>query len=523
MKKIATLLTIAALAIVLSCEEEPGPGPAAPQIPPPAEALVDLLPGSTRAAVRLLDLAGRWDELRAIPPLARLQDHLLNEVQLDPADVPEIAGRQAVIAMVADEATRRIVPVAILDPPSPAEALQRLAESDGLFASAARGVIWTGPASHARLVEHIAAGDGTSLHQAVDFSALDNRLPPGGLVRAALNPRALSDGLRRWAEFEGTGPAGSLARLLAVELEAVDVVGFRRDFVDGELVTDIWVGIDSEVVPEALTRALAAHRGPAVLPSPLPADVLVANSFRTEPEAGLAWLRTLAARDPRGPLRNLEFWIDEFETRSGRSVESDIVSALGERGLVLLIESEDDNALELVAILDAHDAGRLEAALIDLRDWLAEQIWGRTLGLAVPQHRDADDASGGVHKLDFWSPFGSLLGPAFQIVDDHLVVATSRSGLDRGVELARAASTWATPDWALGDGPADEIALIRTSTLARVLADRWAHSAGHGPPLGAIAEFLAGAGEGRVRVDYDEQGFRITATLRIDAAGSASE
>ncbi len=101
-----------------------------------------------------------------------------------------------------------------------------------------------------------------------------------------------------------------------------------------------------------------------------------------------------------------------------------------------------------------------------------------------------------------------------------MVVATSRHGLERGVELARLASTWVTPDWALADGPPDEIALIRTGPLARILVERAAQAPGHAPWLEAVAELLAGAEDGRVRVDYEEQGFRIRAALRIDTPAS---
>jgi hypothetical protein len=520
MKKIVTLLAIAALALALSCEDSRDPEPAAPQVQATAEDLVDLLPSSTLAAVKLLGLADRWDEVRALPPLARLQDRMLDHLGLAADDVPDIAGSQAVLALVTDDAARRLVLLAVLDPPSPARALQRLAESDALVAREARGALWIGSVNHASLIERIAAGDGTSLRQTVDFSQLGERLPAGGLVRAIINTPALSEALRRWAEFQSARPAAALARLVAADLEAVEVAGLRRDIVDGELVTDMWVGIDQAVVPEEFTRALSAERGPAALPRDLPANVMIAKAFRTEPETGLAWLRTLAANDPGGPLRNLEFWIDEFEARSGRNVETDIVDALGARGLLLLIEGDDDGALEMVAVLDARDPDRLEAALIDLRDWLADQIRGRSLGLALPKVKNADHARGAAHGLDFWSPFGSFSGPVFQLVADRLVFATSQRSLDLGARLARDAATWTPPDWALGDGPPDEVAWIRAGALARIFDAASIRAWSEAPDFGAIGEFLAGVGEGRVSVYYEEQGLRISAQIDLGAAGT---
>jgi len=516
MRRIATLFIIAALGTALACDDAPESGPAAPQLGSSAEDLIDLLPGSTLVAVELRDLDSRWDALRAIAPLARLQDHVLDELGLDAAAIPTIAGPRAVLAFVADDASRGIVPLVVLDPPSHEAALESLAASDALVAAQSRGAIWAGPAHHARLLERIAAGDGTSLRQAVDFLALAEHLPAGGLVRAVLNPKAFGEWLWRVAEFEGTRPVGKLARLLAVDCDAIEVAGFRRDIEDGELVTDVWVGIDGDVAPPELTRALATHRGPAQLPSQLPAGVIMAKSFRTEAEAGLATLRAHAARDPGGPLRNLDFWIDEFEAWSGRDVESDIVAALGAQGASLLLEGEDEGSLELVVILDADDPARLEAALIDLRNWVAEQIMGRSLGLALPQNRDGETESGAVHGLDFRGPFVNVSGPVFQLVDDHLVVATNRHTLELGVELAGSAETWVTPAWALADGPPDEIALIRTSALAGLLTAASSDVLGRASLGDAIADFLAATGEGRLRVYYEESGFRMSGQLGID-------
>ena len=516
MKRIAKILACLTIGLVIACDDTQDPGPAELQVQSTAEDLVGLLPSSTLAAAEFLNIDSRWSELRALPPLARLQDHVLSGLGLDADDVPAIAGSHAILALLEDE-SRRIVPIALLDPASPTDARQRLAESDDLVTVAARGAVWVGPAAHTRLVERTAAGDGTSLRKSIDFGLLARHLPAGGLVRVVLNPRALSAWLRRWAEYEGRSLARPLAQLFAADFEMVELAGFRRDIVDGQLMTDGWVGFASDVIPEAVTRALATERGPALLPAQLPGDAMLAKSFRTEPEAGLAWLRSVAERDPQGPLRNLDFWIAEFEARSGRDIETDIVGALGDRGLLLLLEGEA-GAPELVAILDTHDSERLVAALIDLRGWLAEQIRGRSLGLAQPRPRDAAGARGVVHGLDVWSPVGTLSGPVFQIVDDHLVVATSGRSLNVGVELARAASTWTTPVWALAEGPPDEIAVVQLGALAGLLFEGSTHPFDGTVWSQPLAEFLASTEEGRLRVFYEDGGFRINGGLRITAA-----
>jgi len=517
MRKTVIALACVVIGLVVGCEDAQKPGPAELRVQTAAEDLIGLLPSSALAAVELFGLGSRWDELRTIPPLAALQDRVLGTLGLEADDVPAIAGPRMVLGLVADEDSRRIVPLAVLDPLSPLDAMQCLSESDALFAVEARGALWAGPATQARLVERIAAGDGTSLHQAVDLGALAERLPAGGLVRAVLNPRAIAQWLRRWAEYQGTSPARALAQLIAADMEAIEVAGFRRDIVDGGLVTDVWVGIDDEIVPDAIVQALAADRGPAVLPLQLPADVVAAKAFRTESQAGLAWLRALAARDPNGPLRQLDFWIDEFEARSGRDVERDIIGALGERGLALFLEGGEGDGLEWLAVIDARDPQRLETALIDLRDWLGELIRGRTLGLA--RTHSQDEALGTAHALNLWSPFGSFSGPAFQLADDHLVVATSRRGLVLGLRLAGSAATWATPDWALVGGPPDEVAVVRLNELFSILTATRAIPLGRSDGLSAVAEFLAGTGDGRLRVDYSADGFRITGWLELDAGG----
>ncbi len=491
MRKITTLLTIATLGVALSCEESPDTGPAAPQLLSTVEDMVELLPGSTLAAVELINVAGRWDELRATPGIAGLQDRFLAELGLVADDVPGIAGEGMVMGLISDESSRHAVPVAVLDPPSRSEVLARLGASEALIAVEARGAIWVGVASHTAALERIATGDGTSIRQAVDLDELSDRLPPGGLVRGVVNPSALSEHLKRRSEYAAGRPVGKIASIIAADLEAIEVIGFRRDLVDGALVTDAWVGIDRDAVPEEVTRALATDdRGPAVLPTPLPENLIVAKGFRAEPEAALAWMRFLAERDPEGPLRNLDFWIEEFEARSARDVETDIVAAIGERGVSVVVESEGLFGVDFVVILEANEPERLEAALIDLRDWLAELIRGRTAGMV------------------------NLNGPIIQPVNDHLVIAMSWNALDLGAELAASADAWTTPDWALGEGPPDEIAVIRMNAVARLLGDR-VDSADPERWIDALIDFLAGAGDARIVEHFEDDGARVHGELDI--------
>ncbi|HSG82912.1 MAG TPA: hypothetical protein VLC48_11715, partial [Gemmatimonadota bacterium] len=295
--------------------------------------------------------------------------------------------------------------------------------------------------------------------------------------------------------------------------------GFQRDVVSGQIVTYGWIGIDTDVVPAAVRSAMATKRTPPAVPTDLPDDLFSVKSFRVEAEAGLAWLRAVAQRDPDGPLRNFEFWLHEFEARTERDVERDIVAPLGERGVVIMLAGDGaaDPAIDVVAIIDADDPPRLQASLVDLCDWLGEQVWGRSLGLVLPRTsrtRSGDDV---VHGIEFRTLLGSFNGPLFQLAGDHLVVALDPRGLQLGVELAATADTWVTPAWAMGlEGSADEIVLVRMGALGRVLASEPVYADDDPWFVEAIAEFLEGSGDGRLSVFWEPQGFRFAGHLQLD-------
>jgi hypothetical protein len=505
-----------ALGVGLACDDAPSPPPAPSSLESTGDDLVALLPRSAVAAAEFRDVAGRWDELRAIAPLARLQDRMLARLDLTANDVPAIAGTRAALAFVIDGETRRLVPLAVLDPPSPADAAARLRRSGALAVVESRGALWVGPAGQLPLLERVAAGDGTSFRQAVNFMALTERLPGGGLVRVAINPGALREYLRLRAEVEGSSLAGQLAALLRADLESVDVMGFQRDIAGGTINTAGWIGLNTELVAPAVRDAMAATRTPPVLPPDLPDDWLSVKSFRVEAEAGLAWLQALAVRDPSGPLRNLEFWLSEFEQRTGRDVERDLVAPLGERGLVLMLAGGTDPVIDVVAIIDADDPPRLQASLVDLCDWLGEQVWGRSLGLVRPRTSQARSGDDVVHGIEFRSLVGSFKGPVFQLAGDHLVIALGPDALQLGVELAATKDEWTTPAWAEGpEGPADEIAWIRLSALGDVLRAAPVFAGDELWFADAVAEFLDGDGDGRLTVFWEPQGFSIAGQLQI--------
>ena len=167
----------------------------------------------------------------------------------------------------------------------------------------------------------------------------------------------------------------------------------------------------------------------------------------------------------------------------------------------------------------------LYARLCRENQWAAQLLrgstwaWGRALSIA---------------KIPYGYVYGGKGPNGLYRVGDQFAVIPSFSGdgmsialtsgwrcadaLRRGVELAASSGSWSTPAWAQeGEGPADEVAGIRTGALARRFADVSADRAGDGSHLvGAVWDLLAASGEGRVVVSYEEYGFRLSGRLRID-------
>ncbi len=160
----------------------------------------------------------------------------------------------------------------------------------------------------------------------------------------------------------------------------------------------------------------------------------------------------------------------------------------------------------------------MEESLIDLRDWLAEQVWGRSLGLAILRPLKVEEPGGVAHGIELRSPFVTLQGPVFQLVGDRLVIATSQSSLGLGVELAARADTWQTPAWALAGGdPPDEVVWIRPAALTRILAAGSIYLTDAEPwLLEALGDLLAGSEYARVLLYYEEDGLRIFGRLQLD-------
>jgi len=519
--KIVITATLASLSMLVSCSAD---APSTPRhethFTAATAPLPYLLPEGTLLAVEIHDLARRWPEIRAVPPLARFQDLLLAEMGLDSDDLPLLVGDRCVLALVFAAGGRAVVPVALLLPPS-AEQAQAIVGSlaDTWTLVRARGALWIGPKGLTHELEMVALGDGTSLAEAVPMDEVSQRLPTGGLVRGWINPAALQQLLQRRIEGRLSAMVDVAGGFLSAELEAVRWIGFRRELESAKIVTDAVVVYDTGVLPPEVSRIFNPDTSSPRLPAVLPNDVVVAAAFRPESGASLAWLRYVAQRNATNSLRHLEFWIDEFEERFGRNLEADLFDLIGEHGWFLGWETESDMPPTWVLVLQTADASRVEATLLDLLSWSNEHAWARTLGLAVPRITDYKLDGTTVHAVALRTPFGQLAGPVFAAVEGYVVTGSHESTLRTGVTLvengtfsSRAsnqeesirahASLWAR-------GPA--IAGWVESTLT--LSDG---NSNHTALIGAVAGLIAGFVSAAARAWYEEDALRMHSEIMLD-------
>jgi hypothetical protein len=477
--------------------------------------LIDLLPASTVAAVELRDLDRRWTEIRDLPAVARFQDRVLGELGLEADDLPRLAGNQALLAFVMAENRRDLVPMALLRPASFEDAtalLERLAELVPLALRRGRDALWIAPAEAARHLDHghgLPAGSRDDDFRTVE---LQERLPDGGIVRGWLNPRALRELLLHQVEGTSGAPFAWLESMTAVELEAVRAAGFRRELTADGIVTDGLVSYHADVLPAEVARVLRSRPAPARLPDPLPHGVAAMAAFRPEPEAHLAWLRHVSQRDARGALRNLDFWIDAFEERTGRDVERDLRDLLGDQGWALAFEGAKRGTFEVAIVLEAEDPERWEGLLLDLRAFFMEHAAGRSLGIVVPRARDARGGSRVLHGMTLWSPLGEVEGPAFTVTGDHAVLATGERAVERSVRLLEGEPVWRPVTIDPGLPSPHEAMRVRASAfapLAEEMLGWWVDEASVPDLPAALSELVSSLDHAAVGVWFEDDALRL--------------
>jgi hypothetical protein len=480
---------------------------------PRSDSLLDYLPESTLVALELHDVSRRWSTLRAVPAIAGFQNRILNGSGLEPDDLPRLVGDRAALALVATRGGRSVIPVAVLRPPDPERAEAILDVRAGARSSGGpawcrvhgRGLLWVGPASAAGDVEAVARGDGTSLSPLLPLAEAERRLPAGGLVRGWVHPPAVRRYLQSLAPDTLPKPVELASAVVAAELEAARWIGFRRDIVDGRLVTDAVIALDRAKLPAEVVTVFDPEASTPLLPKKLPEDVVYATAYRTEAQAWLPWLRFLQASDPRGPFRNLDFWIDEFEAQSGLSLEHDLIGALGEHAWEIMLESRDGESLQWAMVLETSDAKRSEATLLELVDWSAAHAGVRSLGLARVRTHEGEVGGRQVHAVRINTFLGELAGPAFTATADHLVIGIGDRAVCTALDLVDAGAFARRTE--SGDERAAHVTtVVHGPALARTAESLFSTDC---PLLGALTEFLTKLGEASFRVDYEPDGMRV--------------
>lgn len=481
----------------------PGWAPEGPSAVPARDAtppsLVHLLPEQAVLAVEIRDLDRRWPEVRGLPAIARFQERLLEGSGLEPDDLPRLAGSRAVFALV--PGADGLVPVGLLRPRG--RSMKRLLAT-GLAVHPGRGALWIGPPGAEGLLEEMAAGERAGFTGAVDIDGVARRLPPGGLARGWIHPQALARFLRSPAPGTRSEGVEMLASFAAAELDLVRCAGFRRDVAPEGIETEAVFVYDTSRMPPEVAAIFDPAAAPPPLPSPLPREVALALAWRPEPRALGPWLRYAAGSDPRGPLRNLDFWMDEFEERSGRDLDADLFGPLGDHAWCFVLNG--GGPLDAVEIYEARDPDRIVDTLVDLRLWLRDQAWGRTLGLALPAAGDATVDGEVLRGLRFWTPFGEMPGLLFLAADGHLLVGTSERSITRGRLLLRQKETWMRVPQAHGSFRARGPAL---APLAEALVEATCLGERYPRLAEALAELVKEAESFSGEMTYEEGAIRL--------------
>jgi len=403
--------------------------------------LFDRVPASALLAVSVSNLDERWAEIRGTPALANLQDALLSRRGVAADLIPLLAGRRSVFFLAPADRWPFAVPVAILQPPDVRKARAILGSMPDVAYLEGDGVLWVGPALSVDLLAQLAREQGPRFPEAVPLTEIANRLPAGGLVRGCVNSGALLRMLRGPAiescPYLLRGPAAGLA----AELSAVRYAAFRRDFVDGEFRSDGLVAYDRNRLPAEVAGILDPGARPVAIPSaasllrmPDGSDQVpfMVMAFRPESRAWMPWIRYVAASDPHGPLRNIAFWLEEFEHRYGRHLERDLFEVFGDRAWLLATRSENQNSMQVVLVMELSARTAIEGTLQDLFSWAGEQLWLSSFGILSTRSWEEHQPGRLMSGLTLRTPLSSLKGPAFEVDDRYLVVALQPSGLATG-------------------------------------------------------------------------------------------
>ncbi|MFH1574776.1 MAG: hypothetical protein ABIG68_12390 [Acidobacteriota bacterium] len=520
--RVASIIFLAALACLpFQNSAAVRPGTAAHGPPGGSDtALLDLVPGSALVAVDITGLAGRWREVRAVGPVARIQDAVSDWAGFDSGLLPGLAGDCAVVFLAPAGRMPSIMPVAILRPCDPEASYRLFTSAGGLSRQYAYDALWLAPSGEEDQLDRLIRDERTRLSEALPKGEMEANLPPGGLLRGWLNPVACRRFLLDFSRGSGLpAPLRAAAAVAAAELDAVRYAAFRRDLEGGQLVADGIVAYDPSRLPPQVAFVLDPGAARVAQPQHYPAGTVMSVVFRPEGRAWLPWLHYLAGSDPSGPFRNLGFWLDEFQARYRRDLERDLFGALGDRGLVFVMAGDRD-APEFAAALELREPAAVEATLLDVLSWIGEQTWLGTFGLVVPRSRHQVQGGLTVHALDFWTPLGRRHALSLAVADGQLLIATRPEILHRirGWVLETSAGRLPSNHENAAHGSVRYVGPEAPRVLGSLLP------ADHGTPVGRFVATIAGAVAGLeglcIDMHYGRDAicFRGSVRFRADAS-----
>ncbi len=489
--------------------------------------LLDRVPGSALLAVSMSDLDQRWDEIRSTRALADLQDALLSGRGLQPEFVPRLVGRRSVFFLARADRWPFAVPVGLLEPADAGEARALLSRLPDIAYLQDGELFWIGPAEARDLLTRLSRDDGPKFPDVVPLAEIADRLPPGGLVRGCVNAVACQKLLRESAIEACPFPFRNAAAALAADLAAVRYVAFRRDFVDGEFTTDGLVAYDPARLPSEVRQVLNPEASPVLIPAlavavsgpdaPIRSPFVVA-AFRPESSAWMPWIRYVAASDPRGPLRNLGFWLEEFQQRYARNLDRDLFSVIGDQAWLLAARSPHGDSVELVTVFELRAGKAIEGVLEDLFSWAGEQVWLNTFGILSAKSWHEDQPGVAIRGLTVRTPIASLQGPTFEVAGRYLMVALQPSGLEIGRAWVKSIEAARTAPGLETSGSHGTI-LIQPSEVARLVQAIHPSAADSDERLwNAVISLMADSGTLRVDLKYEHDAVRFHAQLPIGQA-----
>jgi hypothetical protein len=369
-------------------------------------------------------------EIRANPALAQFQDSFFACAGASAEWLPILVGNDSAFFLAPSDERPFVVPAAILQPMDLPKAEEILSRVGMMTYRAYDGRLWAVPAGSEEAIARLISGSGTRLVESLPMDEIQDRLPAGGLVRGWINPPQLAGLLRQAGRDAPAGVFSLFAAVLAAELDAARYVAFRRDILNGEVLGEGIAAYDLSKLPEEVVRMLnpqASRPGLAGDFHSKPGYPLVA-AFRPEARAWIPWIRYLAAHDRRGPLRNLDFWLDEFRERYGVDLAKDVFASIGDRGWILLLKRE--RMIDAAVVLELHRDFDLEAPLTRFLSWMGEQLRLGSFGGAELVFARENYGADAFFRTSVRTPVRSIEGPGFAVTGGHLVVATSPEAIE---------------------------------------------------------------------------------------------